>query len=62
MRAPSCRNLNHGRANVPVRFCPRCGEIVNGGIARKHCTQMAHAQKRQNREAFCVDCGEQLVK
>jgi hypothetical protein len=62
MREPLCPNLNHRRSNAPVRFCPRCGEVVNDAVGTKRCTEMAHAQKRQNREEFCVDCGERLIK
>jgi ribosomal protein S26 len=62
MKSSGCPNLNHGRAHAPVRCCPKCGEVVNGEIAIKRCSEMAHAQKRQNREQFCVDCGEQLIK
>ena len=62
MHPPSCPNLNHGRSNAPVRYCPRCGEVVNAAVTTKRCSEMAHAQKRQNREAYCVDCGEQLIK
>jgi hypothetical protein len=61
MRTVSCHNSNHGRPQPPVRFCPRCGEIVNDGITAKSCSQMTHAQKRQHREVFCVDCGERLT-
>ena len=24
--ANQCRNLNHGRMNVPISFCPDCGQ------------------------------------
>jgi hypothetical protein len=58
----NCPNLNHRRSNAPVRFCPRCGEVVNSAVLSKRCTEMGHAQKRQNREEFCVDCGERLIK
>ena len=26
-RRSYCPNLNHGRRNAPVRFCPMCGEV-----------------------------------
>jgi hypothetical protein len=61
MNTRGCPNLNHRRANAPVRFCPRCGEVVNGEVAKKRCSEMEHAQKRRNRDAFCVDCGEHLI-
>jgi hypothetical protein len=35
---------------------------VNGDVANKSCTQTAHAEKRQHREAYCIDCGAQLIK
>jgi hypothetical protein len=62
MKAAICPNLNHRRSNAPVRFCPRCGEAVNSAVAIKRCSELVHAQRRQNREDFCVDCGEQLIK
>jgi len=62
MRMPICPNLNHRRSNSPFRFCLQCGEVVNNRIAIKRCTEMGHAQKRQDRQAYCVDCGERLIK
>ncbi len=62
MKAAVCPNLNHRRSNAPVRFCPKCGEVVNKAVAVKRCSDMAHAQRRQDRDQFCVDCGEQLTK
>ena len=62
MRMPSCPNLNHRRSNAPFRFCLQCGEVVNDHIAIKRCTEMEHARKRQDRQVYCVDCGERLVK
>ena len=55
-----CRNFNHGRANAPVRCCPSCGEVVNAAIPTKVCGETVHAQRRQARDAYCVDCGTQL--
>jgi len=54
--------MNHRRSDAPVRFCPGCGEVVNGAIAIKCCAEEVHAKKRRNMEAFCVDCGERLIK
>ena len=62
MRMTSCPNLNHRRSKPTIRFCPQCGERVNGDVAVKPCTQTGHAEKRQHREAYCIDCGEQLIK
>ena len=62
MKTVVCPNLNHRRSNSPVRFCPKCGEVVNNAVAVKRCSEMTHAQRRQDRDQFCVDCGEQLVK
>jgi len=62
MRPTSCTNLNHRRTDAPVRCCPWCGEVVNREVMARRCTEMAHAQKRQDRDVFCVDCGEQLIK
>jgi hypothetical protein len=62
MNATSCPNLNHRRANAPVRYCPGCGEVVNSGVSLKRCDERGHAHRRLNGETFCVDCGEQLIK
>jgi ribosomal protein S27AE len=62
VRPTNCPNLNHRRSDAPVRFCPRCGEVVNGGVAIKGCHVLGHAKRRKNMEQFCVDCGERLVK
>jgi hypothetical protein len=57
-----CPNLNHGRHDVPVRFCPMCGEVVNRDIRIKKCTEEEHASSRRKRNKYCLDCGEQLMK
>ena len=57
----TCPNFNHRRSNVPVRHCPRCGEIVNANIAARNCTEAAHAESRRSRNKFCVHCGEKLI-
>jgi len=62
MNATSCPNMNHRRADAPVRFCPSCGEVVNGGVQIKRCGEMRHAPKRLSGDRFCVDCGERLIK
>ena len=62
MNATSCPNLNHRRSDAPVRFCPQCGAVVSRGVAMKRCSEREHAQKRQNGDEFCVDCGERLIK
>ena len=57
-----CENYNHARSNAPIRFCPTCGGVVNQSLHIKKCTQDEHATKRRERNKFCVDCGEQLIK
>ncbi len=58
----SCSNLNHRRANAPVRACPKCGEVVNRNIPIKNCSDEEHATKRKDRSRYCIDCGKQLIK
>jgi hypothetical protein len=58
----NCINLNHGRVGVPVRFCPMCGEVVNGTISSMRCDEAEHATMRRKMNKYCVDCGEQLIK
>ena len=61
-RNDRCPNFNHGRPNAPVRNCPMCGEVVNSKIPQKVCGEEKHAKSRRERNAYCVDCGEQLVQ
>ena len=56
-----CENMNHRRANSPVRHCPQCGGIVNRQVGRQHCIENKHAASRRQQTAFCVDCGERLI-
>ena len=57
-----CPDLNHGRPNAPVRCCPMCGEVVNSRTPQKVCSEEEHAKSRRERNAYCVDCGEQLIQ
>jgi hypothetical protein len=60
-RKNRCPNFNHGRLNVPVRFCLNCGEVVNKNQPVKTCSEMEHAAKKRQRKKYCVDCGTQLI-
>ena len=62
MAKNGCRNFNHGRRDPPVRVCPMCGEVVNSRIPVKHCGEQDHAKKRKNRNTYCTDCGERLIR
>ena len=62
MKQNRCPNLNHSRGDAPVRFCPACGEVVNGNVNIKKCSEEEHAIKRRNMNKYCVDCGTQLVR
>lgn len=57
----SCPNLNHRRADAPVRFCSMCGEVVNENIQLRRCTEEKHAKRRREMSKYCVDCGKQLI-
>ncbi len=57
-----CPNLNHRRTDAPVRFCPTCGEVVNENIPTAKCSAETHAVRRRERNGYCVDCGEQLIR
>ncbi len=61
-REGRCQNFNHRRANAPVRFCPMCGEAVNEEIPTMMCAEQKHAESRRNRNKYCANCGEQLIK
>lgn len=54
-----CRNMNHSRSNIPIRFCPDCGDKVNASIVTK-CDDPKHAARRKDRNTFCCDCGKNL--
>lgn len=54
-----CPNMNHGRLNAPVKYCPMCGDSVNRS-ASGNCDQARHAELRKNRLLFCSDCGKKL--
>ena len=56
-----CGNMNHGRQDAPVAFCPDCGEVVNHEIPPKRCSEDSHAKRRRAIRHYCVDCGEQLI-
>lgn len=61
-RRTYCPNLNHGRRNAPVRFCPTCGDLVSENIPTRKCTEEEHAKSRRERNKYCSDCGEQLIQ
>jgi predicted RNA-binding Zn-ribbon protein involved in translation (DUF1610 family) len=60
-RTNSCENLNHRRANAPVRHCPGCGGVVNDRVRAQQCSETQHAAARRERSVFCADCGTQLI-
>ncbi len=60
MQKERCPNYNHGRLNVPVRFCPMCGEVVNEKISMAKCSEEQHAKSRRKQYEYCMDCGKQL--
>ncbi len=57
--AARCPNMNHGRTNAPVKFCPSCGIVINK-MAQGSCNQNKHADLRKQRLSFCHDCGKSL--
>mgnify|MGYP002146686187 FL=1 len=56
-----CRNMNHGRTNPPVRFCPNCGEKLKSASVAS-CDEEKHRSRRKDRNHFCHDCGKDLTK
>ncbi len=62
MRRLVCSNLNHRRANAPVRCCPNCGDVVIEGMPKRHCGDEEHAIKRRERNKYCTLCGDQLIQ
>ncbi|KRT70800.1 MAG: hypothetical protein XU15_C0003G0179 [candidate division NC10 bacterium CSP1-5] len=62
MQRKWCPNLNHRRADAPVRYCPNCGEVVSANIIVKKCSEEEHVESRRRRNTYCMDCGAQLIK
>lgn len=58
--AGKCKNFNHGRTNVSIRYCPSCGEIVNARVSKKVCKREEHERRRKEKDRYCLDCGMQL--
>ncbi|MEQ1876793.1 MAG: hypothetical protein ABL958_09105 [Bdellovibrionia bacterium] len=56
-----CPNLNHSRMNVPIKHCPKCGEIVNRSVFVR-CDGARHATLLKDRQTFCPDCGKKLAR
>lgn len=56
-----CRNLNHGRLNVPINYCPDCGARF-ASRPTATCSSQHHADFRRQRYKFCIDCGIKLNK
>ena len=54
-----CRNMNHGKTNPPVLFCPNCGEKFKPGASAK-CSEAEHKYRRKTGCSFCFDCGKDL--
>lgn len=54
-----CRNFNHGRSNVSIRYCPDCGEKINAAITTR-CDEAKHAMRRKERSSYCCDCSKKL--
>jgi ribosomal protein S27AE len=54
-----CTNMNHGRSQSAVKFCPTCGEVVNAKV-QDRCDETFHAAQRKNRNNFCYRCGKKL--
>jgi len=51
--------MNHGRMNVPIKFCPDCGEKINAAINGR-CDENQHAIRRKERNTYCCDCGKKI--
>ena len=60
-RVQPCENLNHRRANAPVRHCPQCGGVVNDRMHSGSCDDAQHLAARRTFAAFCIRCGKQLI-
>ena len=55
-----CKNQNHSKLNVMVRFCCQCGDLVNRSIQINHCSSESHTLSRKRGTRFCSDCGLKL--
>lgn len=60
-RTPNpCRNLNHGRSNISINYCPECGERFDNQKVMV-CGSQKHTGYRKQRFNFCIDCGNKLA-
>jgi hypothetical protein len=55
-----CRNMNHGRSNTSINFCPECGGKFTSQKSMA-CGAQKHMGYRKQRFNFCIDCGGSLV-
>ncbi|MGE3974538.1 MAG: hypothetical protein AB7F59_08440 [Bdellovibrionales bacterium] len=55
-----CPNMNHGRMNVNIKYCPSCGESMNPS-APGSCNAHTHADLLKNRYIYCTNCGKKLA-
>ncbi|HVK61990.1 MAG TPA: hypothetical protein VM432_10585 [Bdellovibrionales bacterium] len=60
IRPNPCKNLNHGRSNVSIGFCPECGERFDSKKSLM-CNTQKHMDYRKQRFVFCIDCGGKLA-
>lgn len=61
MQETHCSNMNHGKKNPPVSYCPSCGKVV--GTRTLHtCDEKRHSIRRKEGDHYCVDCGKNLKK
>lgn len=59
MNGERCLNMNHGRTQNGVRFCPSCGVLLNARVLIA-CDPAKHASYRKQRHPFCLCCGKKL--
>jgi uncharacterized protein with PIN domain len=55
----TCKNMNHGKLNPPVKFCPTCGDKFKSTSSEK-CDEEKHKALRKDRNFFCHYCGKNL--
>lgn len=55
-----CPNMNHGKSNPGVKFCPNCGEKFAAFVGAKVCTVERHRHQLKSGGHYCYDCGKNL--
>lgn len=62
VRKKKCKSGNHRLplAQIYVKYCPGCGELVNPEANVVNDCSQYHYEKARHGYKYCPDCGEKL--